>query len=188
MERENFPETITAADVGMLVKKVRDFLEHFKILRDLFADFRALHFHDDGTPVAQGRAMHLSERRGGQMFFFKKRERFGDADAEFARDNLFHFGVRKRFDLVLQTRERLQISFRQKVGAAGKQLAEFDEGRPHFFQIVGQFFRRGLAGFGGQKCFFTTRGFLLKFLGQIGIAVFPKKQRDILVAFEVMRF
>ena len=70
--RENFPETITAANVGMFVKKIRDFLEHLKIVRDLFADIRALHFHDHGTPVAQGRAMHLSERRGGQMFFLKK--------------------------------------------------------------------------------------------------------------------
>ena len=70
--RENFPETIAAANVRMFVEKVRDFFEHFKIFRDLFADFRALHFHDDGTPVAQGGAMYLSERRGGQMFFFKR--------------------------------------------------------------------------------------------------------------------
>src|ERR1039458_3118436 len=107
---------------------------------------------------------------------------------ENARDNLVHFGVRKRLDLVLQTRERLQIRFRQKVGAGGKQLAEFDEGRPHFFQIVGQLFRRGLAGFGGQRCLVTAGGLTGKFPGQIGMAVFPKKQRDVLVALEVMRF
>ena len=165
--REDLPEPIAAADVRVGVEKVRDLLQHLKIFRDLFADVRALHFYDHGPPVAQGRAMHLAERRGRQMFLFKKGKCFRDADAELAGDDFLHLRVRKRFDLVLQTRERLQIRFRQKIRAAGKQLAELDERRPHLFQIVGQFFGRGLAGFGGRRCLVLACRFLFKFLGQI---------------------
>ena len=69
---EDFSKTITPADVRMLIKEARDLFKHFKILRNLFADFRALHFHDDRPPIAQRRAMNLPERRGGQMFFLEE--------------------------------------------------------------------------------------------------------------------
>ena len=134
----------------MFIEKARNFFQHFKIIRDLFADFRALNFHDHGAPVAHGGAMHLAERGGGQVFLLKIGKGLGNADAQFAGDDVLHLCVGKRFDLVLQTRERLQIAFRQKVWPAGKQLAKFDEGRPHSFQVVRQLLWRGLAGLGGR--------------------------------------
>jgi len=134
---------------------------------------------------------HLHDRRGARRarprdapvratrrpdVFLKKRERFGDADASSLATILSTLAVRKRFDLVLQTRERLQIGFRQKVGAGWKATGpNLMEGRPHFFPNRRPILSgAGWPGLAAKGVFSSPCGLTGKFLGQIGIAVFPK--------------
>ena len=87
--------------------------------------------------------MDLAEGRGREGCDFEIGECFRHANAEFGRDNFFHFVEGEWLHLVLQAGERFEIGARQQFHAGGEKLAELHEGRAELFQIV-----RQLAGFG----------------------------------------
>jgi hypothetical protein len=57
---DNFRELITTPYFGVLVKKTSEFFQHFKIIDDLFANARPLHFDNHRPAIAQARGMHLA--------------------------------------------------------------------------------------------------------------------------------
>lgn len=100
---------------------------------------------------------------------------------------MFGFLKRKGFDIVLQPRERIEIGVGEQVGAAGQQLADFDERGAHGLEIVCQIFGGGAGGFGP----FDFAKFQFQLIAQIhlpdevGAPIFPQERGNFLVAFQM---
>jgi len=181
---EHGAETVAAAGGGVLVEEAGDFAEHLEVLGDLHADAGTLDFDDDLAAVAQGGGVDLAERSGGERRSVETGKRLGDAHAQFAHDNLLGLLVRESRDLVLKTFERLHVGGRDQVGPAGEDLADLDVSGPHRFEVVGELVGGDVADF--FALFFGIVGFVeTHVLHQIGTAVFPEKEGDLLVAFQV---
>ncbi len=99
---------------------------------------RSLHLDRHLTAVAHHRAMHLAQRRCRDGRPFERVEGLREPHAQLVLDDALDVSERKRLDVVLQTRERLEVCRRQQISARRKQLAELDEGGTELFQIGGE--------------------------------------------------
>jgi hypothetical protein len=120
----------------VLVDERGQFLDHVHVLCDRVAHAGPLHFDDDRPAVAHHRAVDLAEGGGRQRLTVERLEGLGDAHAELVGDDLLDLGERKGLDVVLQTRQGLEIDGRQQVGSGREQLAELDECRAHRLEVV----------------------------------------------------
>src|SRR2546423_3899720 len=137
--REHVREFVALADFSMRVDKLGNLLERVEIFNDLFADGGALHLYYYGASISHGCSMHLRQRRGRRRFSFELKKEFRKPAAQFRRNDALDFFVRKRLNLVLQTRQRIEVRLRQQIAPGGQKLSELDEGRPQLFQIVRKF-------------------------------------------------
>ncbi len=109
---EHFGKLVAFSELRVLIEELGDLLQRVEILDHLFADARALHFHGDLATVAQARLVHLTERRRGHGRGFEFGKRFRKANAQLGGDSFFDLVKTERFDLVLETGERFEISLR----------------------------------------------------------------------------
>src|SRR5436190_159263 len=107
--REHVREFVALADFSMRVDKLGNLPERFQILNDLFADGGALHFHYYGATISHRCSMHLRQRRGRSRLSFELKKEFRKPPAQFRRNDALDFFVRKRLNLVLQTRQRIEV-------------------------------------------------------------------------------
>jgi hypothetical protein len=80
----------------------------------------------------------LAQGGGGQRAGFDAGERFGEANAQFVLDDGLDFGKVEGGDVVLEAGEGFDVGDGEEVGAGGEQLADFDEGGSHFFEVRGE--------------------------------------------------
>jgi hypothetical protein len=130
--------------------------------------------------------MNLAQGGGRERHRIKTRERLRDSDSQLRRYDLFHLGKGKGFDLVLKSRERLQIRFWQQVRPAGKHLAQLHVSGSHRFEVIGQLIRRGLSVAGRLQCLRINGLVDAHLLHEIGAAVFPQQQSNFFVTFEMV--
>ena len=132
--------------------------------------------------------MHLSQRSRSERLRIEFRERLRYTNAEFRRDNCVNLFKRKRFDFVLQARQRIEVRLGQKIAARRKELAQLNECRPQVFQIGSEFFRLGLLADEGEAFPSDCRRAEPRFPDQIGSAVFDQQSDDVLVSLELLCF
>jgi hypothetical protein len=85
--------------------------------------------------------MYLAQRRGRQRLALEAGKGFVDSRSELGFDDECDLGKGERLNAIVKATKRFEKRGRQQVGAAGEQLPQFDEGRPHAFEVIGQFFR-----------------------------------------------
>ena len=125
--------------------------------------------------AAQHGAVHLAERRGGDRFRLEGLERLGQADAQLLLHDPLDVGVRKRSDVVLQARERLEVRGRQQVRARRQELSELDEGRTELLEIVRK--GPGLGGVAGQR----PGSLVARVRDEVGLPVLGEERREVAV-------
>jgi hypothetical protein len=146
--------------------------------KDRLADTGALHLDGNQTSIAQSRLVHLSERGRRHGLGLELREGLGDPDSQLRRDDLFHFGVGKGGNRVLQRR--------QQVGACREKLPDLDEGRPELLEVA-----RKLLGFWGRSPLTLVALQILLEVGprsEVSPPVLDEQPGDVLVAFPVTGF
>src|SRR5579862_4471369 len=160
----------------------RDLLKSGKIFTNLFANIGSLHFYHYTATVMQGRAMNLSQRRGGNRRRVEMRKELRYFDAKFCFDDAFDILVREWFDLVLKPGQRFTKRLGNEICPAGEELAELYKGRSKAFQIIGQFLGPGRAI--GRR---PGRFIESKAGPGAGGRIFRDQEGDIFVALEVMQ-
>ena len=138
----------TFVKVGQLLSTRADLLppETLRSLSRLQDDVAPFPFEDVERIVTEELGVRISkafsrfdaERRGGDRLGFEDRKHLRELDADLRFDDALDVGVRERRDIVLEARERVDIGWRQQIGAAGEQLAKLDERRPEPLEVVGQ--------------------------------------------------
>jgi hypothetical protein len=103
-----------------------------------------LHLHHDGRPVAQGGAVHLRQRGGGQWLGGDVREHGFERTAELALDPSPRLGERTRRDGVMEAPELADERGGEDVGSRPHDLAELHEEAGQMDAQVVQALRRTL--------------------------------------------
>ena len=161
-----------------------DLRERFEILADLLLDVGSLDLHDDPLSFPQRGAVYLAERGGRERLLIEFEERLRNPNAEVFGDDPFDFGKRKRRDVVLKARERVDVGRREQVAAARQELAQLDERRAHRLQIGRQFL-----GLGGSVGLLRADIVVPSGLGDdIRVAVFDQQHRNVFVAADMREF
>src|SRR5207237_4804715 len=130
--------------------------------------------------------MHLCERSRGERLRIELRERLRYPNAEFRRDDCVNLFIGKRFDFVLQARQRIEIRLGQKIAARRKKLAQLNECRSQVFEIGSEFFWWGLLADDCEALPSDRRRAQPCFLNQIGSAIFDQQSDDVLVSLELL--
>ena len=125
-------------DLGVLVERMGDVVEHRQLLAHLLAHVRALDLHDDVGAVAEDGAVGLAERCGSERGRLEALEGLRDAHAELLLDDALDVGERERFDGVLQRFELGDVLGRDDVGPRRQDLSELHVGRTHRLQRLGE--------------------------------------------------
>ncbi len=112
----------------MRVDEAGDFFQGVQIVDDLIAHVWPLNLDYDRATIAQISAVDLSERCRRLRFPVEPCEGFRNPHAQLGRNDLLDFFIRKRLDLILQPRERVEVRLRQHIAARGEQLAQLDKG------------------------------------------------------------
>jgi hypothetical protein len=125
------------------------FVERIEVLQDPVAHIRPLHLDGDLSSSPEHAAVHLAQRRGGNRFRLEGLERLGETDAKLLLHDPLDVGIRKRSDIVLQSRECLEVRGRQQIRACREELSQLDEGRSELFEVVRE--GPGFCGVAGQR-------------------------------------
>ena len=126
---EHLAKLVALPGRGVVIEELRDLIERIEIFEHRVANPGPLHLHRHLPAVAQTRFMHLPKGGGGHRRDIEIRERFRHSDAELGGDDLLDLVERERLDLVLQPRERFEVSLRHQLDAGREKLAKLHEGR-----------------------------------------------------------
>src|SRR6185503_1211718 len=181
---EHVSEFVTPPEFGVRIQKLSYLFESVEVFHNLFANVGPLNFYYDRAPVPHVSAVNLSKRCGAERLGFKLGKGLRQSHAKLAGNNRVNFLIRERRNLILQARERIEIRRRQKIGAGGKQLAQFDEGGTKLFEVSGK-----LLSF---RDFLCERGFIqlqvfakTGLFDQIRAAILHEQHGNVFVSFQV---
>ena len=121
-----------------LLDHARGLVEQRQVGFDLTRRVRALHLDDDLVAVRERRAVHLTDRGGGNRLLVEADERLLDRQAELFLDHDPNLREGERADVVLEAAQLGDDVRRDDIGTRGEQLAELDERRPELVEHLAE--------------------------------------------------